>query len=333
VASPDPEWNEFPALDYDGQEFRIAGCPPAHDWETAAIADTVLIARNDEAGLAVATSGGCVLSYTVGRFDILRPLDGPANGPFAPGDTASFPLVPYSNRIRDGRFAFNGRDYRLPLNFGDHPHSIHGVGWQARWTLADRSDDAILLGLDHDGEGWPFAFRATQSFALEGATLRQEMSITNTSGGPAPAGLGFHPYLPRHRGARLTADVAGVWLTDGTCLPTARVPCPEEWDLRRGAYVDALGCDNQFEPWDGQARIVWPADGMAVDLAASADLDRLVVYAPPGEDFFCVEPVSHMTDAVNHAARGLSPDAAGLRVLEDGETWTVWMRLSPARIP
>ena len=26
---------------------------------------------------------------------------------------------------------------------------------------------------------------------------------------------------------------------------------------------------------------------------------HLIVYTPPGEDFFCVEPVSHMTDAIN----------------------------------
>jgi len=296
------------------------------------ISGTVFTLNTDEARLAVTLSGGCILAYGVGEFDILRPFAGPADGPVGPGDTASFPLVPYSNRIREGRFAFGGRDYCLPLNFGDHPHSIHGVGWRSRWSLAGHTETSIVLDLDHDGEGWPFPFRATQTFTLDGADLLQELAITNTSGGPMPAGLGFHPYLPRHRGARLTADVASVWLIDGTCLPTDRVPCPERWDLGEGADVDALECDNVFEPWDGRARMAWPEDGMAVDLTASADLDRLVVYAPPGGDFFCVEPVSHMTDAVNHAAHGLDRDQAGLRVLEAGEAWNVWMRLSPGPI-
>ena len=54
--------------------------------------------------------------------DLLRRAPDGADDPLA---MASFPLVPYANRIAQGRFAFDGADHQLPRNFGDHPHSIH----------------------------------------------------------------------------------------------------------------------------------------------------------------------------------------------------------------
>jgi aldose 1-epimerase len=42
----------------------------------------------------------------------------------------------------------------------------------------------------------------------------------------------------------------------------------------------------------------------------------LIVYTPAGDDFFCVEPVSHMTDAINRMG---SVAEHGLRILMPGE--------------
>ena len=50
---------------------------------------------------------------------------------------AAFPLVPYSNRIRAGRFSFRGRAVVEPLNRPPERHAIHGHGWQARWQPTD----------------------------------------------------------------------------------------------------------------------------------------------------------------------------------------------------
>ena len=50
-------------------------------------------------------------------------------------------------------------------------------------------------------------------------------------------------------------------------------------------------------------------------------------FVPAGQDFFCVEPVSNMTDAFNLAAAGET--ATGTRTLEPGESLTGRMRLVP----
>jgi aldose 1-epimerase len=63
-------------------------------------------------------------------------------------------------------------------------------------------------------------------------------------------------------------------------------------------------------------------------MTAQSPLDYLVIFTPPGRRFFCAEPVSHVTDAVNLAAAG-HPDT-GLRILQPGETLTSAITLTPA---
>ena len=284
-----------------------------------------LLISNEQATVGVTLKGGCITSYTLatadGDFDILKS--------FGQRNKASFPLIPYSNRIKNGRFVFEGTEYQLPLNFGDHPHSIHGVGWQEEWSVLNHEEGCITLELIHDGTQWPFPFKAIQTVKLSGADLYNKIQLTNLAKTSMPAGLGMHPYFPRHGKAVLSAEVSKVWKTDDTCLPIEKVSCPSHWNLTAGANVDELYCDNQFDPWPGTAYINWPDKKASVTLTSSEDLNRLVVYAPKDEDFFCVEPTSHITDAFNHASQGKPQQETGIRILESNETWTVWMRLSP----
>ena len=78
--------------------------------------------------------GGAIGALRHEGRDVLRPAP---KGTLDVLATSCFPLVPYANRIANGRFEFDGQTHRLPLNFGDHPHSLHGLGWQAEWTVTE----------------------------------------------------------------------------------------------------------------------------------------------------------------------------------------------------
>lgn len=238
-----------------------------------------------------------------------------------------FPLVPFSNRIRRGRFEFQGRQVTLPLNRSDMPHTIHGHGWQAAWTVSDRSADALTLEYVHAADAWPYPYRARQHFRLTDAALSITLEVENTGSEAMPGGLGLHPYFNRRDGARVAAAVHGVWLTDDEVMPTELASVPTDWRLSEGLDVDAVALDNGFTGWTGHARIDWPASRQALTIEADAAFRFLVVFTPPGADFFCVEPVSHCTDAFNMGAAGRND--TGMAALSPGESLSGTVTFTP----
>jgi len=270
------------------------------------------------AGIDPAIGGG--LAYWRGHQDLVRPA---AAGETSPQQFGCFPLVPYSNRIRNGRFEFAGQTVQLPLNFGDHPHSIHGHGWRNAWDVVNQNAAQLRLQYRHQGGAWPFSYLAEQTFRLDEAGLSIDLRLLNLGHGPMPCGLGLHPYFSATPECRIEADVDGVWLTDDEVMPTAWAPTPGNWDLRNGCAVAGMGCDNLFTGWDGTARISWPEWGLGLSMTASANLGYLVVYAPTGEDFFCAEPVSHLTDAFNNR------EDAGVITLQAGDDVTASVAFAP----
>ena len=256
-----------------------------------------------------------------GPLHWLRP--GPLGGgtPRRPGEMGCYPLVPYSNRIRNGKFRFGGREIALPLNFGDHPHSIHGQGWQSSWSAVSHTESEAALEYRHAPDAWPWEYRARMNFRLAPQRLSVTLSLENLSTSPMPAGLGFHPYYPRTPLTSLTADVEQVWLTDQEVMPVRREAPPPEWDLRKGLRVESAVMDNGFTGWKRKAVVDWPEEKRRLTLTGGDGLEFLVVYTPKGRANFCAEPVSHCTDAFNRAEAGERD--TGMRVLAPGEGWTV----------
>ena len=242
--------------------------------------------------------------------------------------TAAFPLVPFSNRVRAGRFTFAGRAVTLPLNRAREAHTIHGHGWQAPWRGVDAGSSEARLEYRHAPSHWPWAYRATQRFVLTPAALTVALALTNESDAPMPTGLGWHPYFPRAAGTRLTAEVGAVWLTDRETMPTTLASPAAGADPSRGIDVDTTRLDNCFVGWSRRAVVEWPERGARLLMTAEAPLDYLVVFTPRGRRFFCAEPVSHVTDALNLAEAG-QPDT-GRRVLAPGETLASTITLTPA---
>ena len=277
--------------------------------------------RADRAGLVLApAAGGSVVRYWIdgdaAPLDLLRPWTAPREGD--PFDAAAFPLVPYSNRLRAGRFSFQGRRVALPLNRPPEHHSIHGQGWQVGWTPLEVRGHEATLEYRHAADSWPWAYRATQRFVLAPESLAVALTLTNESASTMPAGLGWHPYFRGTPGTSLTADVQAMWQTDDEVMPTTlSAPWPGA-DPTRGVTVDAVALDNCFVGWRHRAVIVRPEEGVRLTMTAQAPLDFLVIYTPSRRTFFCVERVSHVTDAFNLAAAGRSD--TGMRILEPGET-------------
>ena len=285
--------------------------------------DLITLRAGDAAVELAPEAGGSVTRYWIERGPVtrewLRPTPAGALRAGHPYLAAAFPLVPYSNRIRAGRFTFRGRSVVEPLNRPPERHAIHGHGWQARWQPTEVTAATARLEYRHPAGAWPWAYHATQRFTLTPSGLTVELSFSNQSAAPMPAGLGWHPYFPRTPRVTITADVRAMWLTDEEKMPTERVAPP--------AAPFGRGRDNCFVGWSRRVTIDWPELGARLVMRATPPLDYLVVFTPARRPFFCVEPVSHMTDAFNLAEAGRSD--TGTLVLEPGETLRTAVVLTP----
>ncbi|QBQ95876.1 aldose 1-epimerase [Paraburkholderia pallida] len=230
-----------------------------------------------------------------------------------PNELACYPLLPYSNRIGEGRFHFGGRDVEVPRNRASEPLPIHGDGWLAHWAVEEADRERVRLVLDHSG-GDPYAYRAELTYALDGATLVMTLEVENTGREALPFGLGVHPFLARDTSTELSAPASGLWLSGADWLPVRHVPAPPAWQFGVAYPLPAQMVNHAFSGWSGRAAVVW--ERRRLSLSICANTDYYVLYTPPGERFFCFEPVDHPINAVNLEGGG---GAHGMTVLGHGE--------------
>jgi aldose 1-epimerase len=269
-----------------------------------------LLLQNEIVALRLAPGlGGGVQSFRWRGCDVFHTRPSAA-GPLALG---CFTLSPFSGRIAQGRFAAHGRAITLNRNHPsdpDHPHTLHGFDWLAPFETAEATEMRAVMRRRSEGE-WPWRFETQQVFTLTNNGYRHAVSITNLAAEPMPAGLGLHPYFPK-ADARLTLEVDGVWETEKEPIPSHRRALSKS-----PGWLDGAAIDHCFTGRRGSILIDWPSHRLTIE--PDPAFSFAVVFTPAGEDYFCVEPVSHMPNAVN---RTEPPAETGLRWLAPGERWT-----------
>ncbi|GLU30802.1 aldose 1-epimerase [Trinickia caryophylli] len=286
---------------------------------------------NSKLRLDIAPSlGGAVTRFDWrGNGDVTTPIFRRAvsiEGDTDPNALACYPLVPYSNRIGGASFRFGGRHVSVPRNRDAEPLPIHGDGWLQPWELVESGPANATLALDRS-RGKPYAYRATLAYELDGATLVVTLSAENAGREALPFGLGLHPFLPRHGETHLSAAAGGLWLSGDDWLPVRHVPVPPAWQFGVAYPLPGALVNHAFTGWSGHAAVVWPEKRLSLTIAANADY--YVLYTPPGEDFFCFEPVDHPINAVNLPG---GADAHGMTVLAPGEGLTREFRFTVSRV-
>jgi aldose 1-epimerase len=136
--------------------------------------------------------GGGLRTYTCGGRDVLLgygedELCGSARGQV---------LVPWPNRIAEGRYVWEGEELQLPLDELSSGSAIHGlVRWRS-WHAVEREEARIAL--EHvlrPRPGYPFALRVRVEYRLEERGLVVATEAENVGTRACPFGAGHHPYV------------------------------------------------------------------------------------------------------------------------------------------
>jgi aldose 1-epimerase len=274
----------------------------------------ILRAGDWEAELRPET-GGSLSALRKGGVEVLRTMP---EGSASPLDAACFPLVPYCNRIADGRFTWQGREVRLPQNFAPETSSLHGFGWESAWDVASLADFKCAMDHRHDHGAWPWAYEAQQRVRLGARGLALSMDVTNRSNEVMPCGLGFHPYFRRRPETRVRFASGGMVEVDDALLPTGEISPPGRFaNWQGGARLPSTLVDHCFTGWDGTATI---EDDLGTITLTARGASCLHLYAPADGSALCLEPVSHTPDALNR-------DAAAMTAVPPGcsATMTMWI--------
>ena len=266
--------------------------------------------------------GGSIIECSVNRAEQWIPIFRKAEEPLTKSSNASsFVLIPYSNRLRDGRFMFDGTDYQLQ---GAEKHAIHGDVRDRPLQVLDYTDEKIVLEFnsnDFKDVNFPFPFSAKIIYTLERLSFYSRIEITNVGNKAMPAGCGFHPYFNRRlQGStsvvELQLNVSGVYPGD-TPLPIGpAVPIQPDQDFNVQRPLDVV-LDHCFAGWNRQAVIDWPGSGIKARVQADPGMEHVILYSPKGESFFALEPVTNANDGFNLLAQG--DRNCGVVVLQPGE--------------
>jgi aldose 1-epimerase len=249
-------------------------------------------------------------------------------------------LFPFPNRIRDGRFSWAGKEYRLPLNDPSGKNAIHGFACRRPWRVVEHGADESAAWVTGEFQGgrdaaeardlWPADYLARITYRLEAHALRIVAQVQNPDRVELPFGLGYHPYFHvpfvagEDGGAYLAQASPGqFWVLDDS-LPTGELrPVDRARDLRTPRPVRELSLDDVLHCGKSggvcRAALFRPErknEGIRVE--ASPGYRELVVFTPPHRQAICFEPYTCTTDAINLEQRGID---AGLVVLQPGQQW------------
>ena len=281
----------------------------------------VIDISNEHLALKVTTGSGAILSGEYKGNPFLRPFAGDLNGKLAATKAASFPLVPFGNRVEGNRFLFEGREYNLESNTDWDAHYLHGDGWISEWELEYAVSDTVIMGFKHEPEkGAPYSYLARQVFSVEDNTFRLKLEVTNTGDDPLIFGLGHHLFFPKTPGTTLKAAARFFWTEKHDFLADKRTDIPKELDFREPRKIPDNWVNNGFDGWDGHARICWAEYNAGVEIKGSKEFQNYFIFNSDRkfepdfkDDYFCFEPMTHTVNA------HLINSFPGLKKLSAGE--------------
>jgi aldose 1-epimerase len=287
---------------------------------------------------AVVTEVGATLRvYEDGQEDL---LDGFDEGEMCDGGRGQ-PLIPWPNRLEDGRYEFAGRRGQAALDEPERRNAIHGLVRWLPWETAVHEPARVVMSLVlHPQPAYPFELGLTLAYSLSGGGLAVEVTATNLGEGPLPFGAGFHPYLSV--GTATVDDIVlrlparSRWALDERGLPTHKEPVGgTALDFSEARRVGALGMDAAFTDLargvDGRVRaeLAAPGGGRGLTLWADRPFTHLMCFtgdtlADPARRRrgLAVEPMTCPPNALR--------TGEGVVALAPGESFSASWGIAPA---
>ena len=230
------------------------------------------------------------------------------------GSSMGIPLLhPWANRLDGLRYATPDREVELdpeatPLRLDGNGLPIHGLvaacrHWEVTAAEAGGEGARLAARLDWSAHeellaGFPFPHVLEIEVRLSGRTLAVQTTLRAVGKVPVPVSFGYHPYLS------LSGVERGKWQVD---LPVRRRARLDDRGIPKGedepvaaapGALDDETYDDLFSELAHPPEFVLRGGGRCLEVRFEQGYPVAQVYAPPGEDFICFEPMTAPTNAL-----------------------------------
>ena len=240
-------------------------------------------------------------------------------------------LTPWVNRVRNGNYSFEGRNYQLPINEPNLGNAIHGLLARAPFVVTEShaTEETAHIRISHtyagDEKGFPFPFTFSIDYTLERKRgLRVSFNAENIGATNMPFACGWHPYFgfpgTKLDELKISFSAQSRFLSDSQMIPLQE----EAFDRTEPIDLGNEKLDHVFllKP---QADHVTELHDTRRNISfylrqSSIQFPYLVVFAPDDQEAVAIEPMTANTDAFN-TAEGLHVLAPGAQFKGEVYLW------------
>ncbi len=234
-------------------------------------------------------------------------------------------LHPWANRLAGFSYRAGGQEVELDpasplLKLDDNGLPIHGVltgsrHWSLQEVAADEESAQLTAALEFDRPellaAFPFPHRVQMEVRLGAGALEVRTTLTATGEKAVPIAFGFHPYLqipgvPRSRWT-VSFPVHRRMQLDELQIPTGHT---EEVSPITGPVGDQVW-DDGFDRIDSSKPFELSARGHTIAIHYGDGYRIAQIFAPPGQEYLCIEPMTAPANALRGPDDALSWLAPG----------------------
>ncbi len=140
----------------------------------------------------ISTDGATLRKLWLNDTEVVQGFDTNQENLKSAGDI----LIPWPNRIKDGKWTLEGKELQLKVNETERNNAIHGLIRDLKHIVVVRKESYVVLRARIvSSTGYPFTLEVETKYELELNELKISHKITNFSKNQAPVAFGAHPYL------------------------------------------------------------------------------------------------------------------------------------------
>jgi len=226
-------------------------------------------------------------------------------------------LFPFVNRINDGKYSFNNKEYQFDCNEPERNNALHGLVFDKKFTCIDKKSDdysaTLVLGYNETQriKAFPFTYNVQLQYIFTDAKLELKMNIKNTGTNAFPFTIGWHPYF-------YSSDLSESKLTfdaDKKVIHNKKMITESIENYTSDKNLELKNLDDCFHLTNNTINFKTPEYDLEMT-SGSADC-YLQIYTPANSNNIAIEPLTGISDSFNNKE--------GLQILQPNKVYSdIW---------